>query len=121
MRWAARAALALVAGLVLVSVASAHDRRFTAEENAWLERQRAVDGTKCCNEHDAFVGLEVEWRLVGGRYEVRIDGAWMEVLPGRLMRHRAEDPTPWPGQALLFFSAPAMPQRIWCFFPEPLT
>lgn len=106
--------------MLTASTVAAHGSGFTAEENAWLNRQRAVDGMKCCDETDAHVGLDVRWRLVGGAYEVWIAGAWHRVPPGRMMRHDPSDPTPWPGQAILFHS-PRSPHLIWCFFPEPLT
>jgi hypothetical protein len=108
---------ALAVLLLLAVGAQAHDAGFTREENAWLERQRAVDGTKCCNEHDVTVGEHVRWRITNGAYEVMIDGAWRPIPPGQLMQSRPNDPTPWPGRALLFRTG----QTIWCFFPEPLT
>ena len=111
-----RAALAL---MLLAGPAMAHG--FTAEENAWLNRQRALDGMKCCDETDAHVGEDVEWRMRGGRYEVFVLGAWHEIPEGRLMQHRPMDPTPWPGRALLFYSVYGGRLHIWCFFPEPLT
>jgi hypothetical protein len=116
---------ALMAVVLLLAVpALAHAPALTEAENAWLERQRAVDGTKCCDRRDVHVGLAVEWRMQGGRYQVRIQGRWHDVPPGRLLRPRADDPSPWPGQALLFWSlaphtAPGF--SLWCFFPEPLT
>lgn len=120
-----QAVAAILVALALVAApARAHDQAFTAEENAWLNRQRAVDGTKCCDERDARVGQLVDWRLRGGTYEVLIQGAWRQVPAGRLMRHNPADPSPWPGQALLFWS-PAVNARdgfhLWCFYPEPLT
>jgi hypothetical protein len=117
-----RAAVAL-ALLILASSAAAHSPRFTAEENAWLNRQRAHDGTKCCDETDAHVGQFVEWRMSGGHYEVHINGGWHRVPAGRLMRHDPADPTPWPGAALLFYTpTPHVLEgfTLWCFYPEPL-
>jgi hypothetical protein len=117
MRWA----LAILALLSLP--AAAHERRFTPEENAWLNRQRAVDGTKCCDEHDAHVGQRVRWRMVAGGFEVHVGGAWLAVPPGRMMRRAPGDPSPWGVEALLFYSpAPYLPAgvQIWCFSPEPL-
>lgn len=107
----------VVVALLLTSSAMAHDTGFTAEENAWLDRQRAVDGTKCCNEHDVTIGERVQWRMTAGRYEVLIGETWRPVPPGRLMQSIPDDPTPWPGRALLFRTG----TMIWCFFPEPLT
>jgi hypothetical protein len=103
--------------LLLALPASAHDQRFTDAENDWLNRQVAADGTKCCDRHDAHVGVRVAWRMVGGRYEVQINGTWREVPPGRIMRHNPRDPSPWQGEALLFHTN----GHIWCFSPEPLT
>jgi hypothetical protein len=122
--WPVLAVAAVVAAVALARPAWSHGLGFTAEEAAWLDRQRSHDGTKCCDVRDVQVGQGVEWRLSGGRYEVRIRGEWRAVPPGRLMRHDAADPTPWPGQALLFWSpAPHAPEGffLWCFFPEPLT
>lgn len=109
-----RAVLALA---LLAAPAAAHDRAFTPAQNAWLNRQVARDGMKCCDETDAHVGLAVEWRIVGGGYQVRLGGAWVAVPPGRLMRPRLEDPSPFGAQALLFHSPQGL---IWCFLPEPL-
>jgi hypothetical protein len=124
MAWPALAVLAVVMLVGAGRAAWGHGAGFTAEENAWLERQRAVDTTKCCNDRDAHVGHAVDWRMVAGRYQVRIQGEWRDVPPGRLMQHNPADPTPWPGQALLFWSpSPHVPTgfHLWCFFPEPLT
>lgn len=115
---------ALLAALLLALPAAAHGPTFTDAENQWLNRQRALDGTKCCDRHDAHVGQNVEWRIVAGRYQVRIRDEWRDVPPGRMMRHDPSDPTPWPGEALLFWSpVPSHPDGflLWCFFPEPLT
>jgi hypothetical protein len=119
--------LALALGLclwaIIASAAFGH-ANITDAENEWLNRQRAIDGTKCCDRHDTHVGEGVEWRIERGRYQVRIQGAWRDVPPERVMRHNPADPTPWPGQALLFWSpVPSHPDGflLWCFFPEPLT
>lgn len=99
----------------------------TPEENDWLERQRAVDGTKCCNDRDIYVGQDVEWRIVRDghniHYEVMIAGIWRRILPGRILRPDPSDPSPFGSQALLFW----MPSphtlegyRIFCFRPDSL-
>lgn len=122
--WPVLALAAVVVALAMARPAFSHGLGFTAEEAAWLDRQRAHDGTKCCDVRDVQVGQGVEWRLTAGRYEVRVRGEWRAVPPGRLLRHNPDDPTPWPGQALLFWSpTPSLPEgfSLWCFFPEPLT
>lgn len=101
--------------------AAAHGQHFTQDEIAWLNRQVAVDGMKCCDETDAHVGTRVSWRIEGSRYQVRIQGAWHDVPPGRVMRSQPDDPSPWGGEALLFYS----PRTgggisLWCFRPEAL-
>lgn len=109
---------AALAALLLGLPVAALGHGYTAEENAWLERQRALDGTKCCDRSDAHVSPDVEWRSPDGRrYEVRIGGTWVPVPPGRIMREDRADPSPW-GQAALLFHSPQ--GVIWCFRPEPL-
>lgn len=114
----------LLAALVAALPALAHSPGLTPEENAWLDRQRARDGTKCCDFRDVQIGRAVEWRLVGGRYQVRISGAWRDVPEGRVLQPREGDPSPFGGEALLFWSpSPHAPLgfHLWCFQPEPLT
>jgi hypothetical protein len=103
--------------LITGTYAFGHAPLFTPEENAWLDRQRARDGTKCCDERDAHVGVNVRWRMNGGRFEVFIMDAWHPVPPGRLHRHDPNDPSPWPGEALLFFTPFPQGPSIWCFRP----
>jgi hypothetical protein len=113
--------LILVLGITYAfSHQAQHGGPFTPEEIEWMERQYAHDGTKCCNERDVYVGEVVEWRMRHGHYQVRISGQWENVPPGRLMQHVANDPTPFPGQALLFYSIYPHGHHIWCFFPPPL-
>ena len=106
--------------MLLCQPAAAHVPAFTEAENDWLNRQRALDGTKCCDRHDAHIGLNVRWRIFDGRYEVWIEGRWRVVPQGRLMRHDASDPTPWPGMPHLFYSDYPSGPVIWCFAPPPL-
>lgn len=122
-----RVNLLVVALLALVSMGFAwsafgHGELYTADEIAWMERQRAVDGTKCCNEHDVHLGINVTWRMRGGNYEVYIKGmdTWMEVPQNRLYQHKAHDPSPFPGETLLFFSTYGTSVHIWCFSPSGL-
>jgi hypothetical protein len=97
-----------------------HGGPFTNDQIEWMERQHARDGTKCCNEHDVYVGQVVEWRMHGGHYEVKIGGQWEAIPPNRLMEHLAHDPSPFLGEALLFYSTYSSGHRIWCFSPPPL-
>lgn len=122
--WPALAAGVVASLLMLAPKAFAHTPGLSEAEIAWLDRQRARDGTKCCDDRDVQIGRAVEWRIVGGRYQVRITGEWRDVPPGRILMPRADDPSPWPGEALLFWQpAPHVPGGywLWCFQPEPLT
>lgn len=117
-------ALFAVLLLVMPTPAMAHSPGLTEAQNAWLDRQRARDGTKCCDFRDVHIGQAVEWRMVGGRYQVRISGEWRDVPPGRVLQPRPGDPSPFGGEALLFYSpSPTYPPgfSLWCFQPEPLT
>ena len=113
----------LAAALVALPLAAAaHGPHFSPEEVAWMDRQHALDGMKCCDERDVTIGLAVRWRMQGRHYEVLIGGRWWQVPPGRMLRHNTADPSPFPGEAILFYSPmPDGTPRIWCFSPPPLT
>ena len=112
-----RAVLALLLALPFAVAAHIHPEQGArlTPHNDWLNRQRAVDGTKCCDEHDTEILTDFRWRIVGGRYEVEIGGAWVEIPPGRMLRPNPDDPTPY-AEALLFRTG----SSIWCFQPAPL-
>lgn len=100
----------------------AHSRRFTDEENAWMERQLAEDGTKCCNQHDVHFLDQPQWRSTGGGYEVYVEGEWHEVPPGRLRVNQPDDPSPFGTEkALLFYSVHSGIVYVWCFTPPTMT
>lgn len=118
--WPIRLVLALMLWGALVAAVLAHGSQYTDEENDWFNRQVAIDGTKCCDRHDAHVGENVEWRMVGGQYQVHIMGAWHTVRPERIMRSNPADPSPFGSAALLFYSTnPHWPNgfMLWCFRP----
>jgi hypothetical protein len=117
-----RPAALVVAGLLFGWDAFAHGDHFSADEIAWMERQRAVDpAIKCCNERDVHIGVRVRWRVAADGYEVEIAGRWHAVPASRMMRHRADDPSPFGSAAILFYSRFGDSLHIWCFSPEPLT
>jgi len=99
----------------------AHGQKFTQAENDWMERQTAVDGFKCCNQHDVHFLEDPDWRMGKTGYEVLINGVWHEVPPGRLRQIDQSDPSPF-GQdhALLFYSVHGKTTHIWCFTPTTL-
>lgn len=115
--------LGFLGGLcLLLAVAAAHGPHMTPAQEAWLDRQRARDGTKCCDTRDVHVGQAVEWRIRGGGYQVRIGAAWHPIPPGRLLAPIPGDASPFGAQALLFYTPSQLggPPSIWCFLPEPL-
>ena len=110
---------ALLIFLAAGVAAFGHGANYTPAEEAWMERQRALDGTKCCAPYDFHVIQDPQWRMNSGHYEVYVHNAWHVVPAGRLLRHDPTDPTPFPGQALLFRTNSTVP-HVWCFYPPPL-
>jgi hypothetical protein len=108
-------ALLLLVLALISRTASPHiDPHFAAEHaanNAWLNRQVARDGTKCCDEHDVEVLIDPRWRQTPAGYEVLIGETWRPVPPGRIMRVNPDDPSPYPGEVLLFRTG----STVWCF------
>jgi hypothetical protein len=112
----------LLWALIIASCNAAlgHGYNYSPDENAWFNRQLAIDGTKCCDESDAHVGENVDWRMVGGHYEVYILDGWHRVPPERVMRSNPDDPSPFGSAALLFWSPAPHTTRgfmLWCFRP----
>lgn len=113
-------AVLLIASMGFAWSAFGHGEMFTREENDWMNRQYAVDGTKCCDENDVHLGINVVWRMQGGNYQVKVGDNWLTVPSNRLYQHKTDDPSPFPGEALLFYSTYSTGVMIWCFSPPGL-
>lgn len=111
----------MLVALILAFLTLAHldpdNAHLHAQHNDWLERQRSADGTKCCDQGDVEVLVDVRWRIRGAGYQVLVDGAWVDVPPGRVLRPNFLDPNPY-GVALLF--RPRHGGMMWCFAPAYL-
>src|ERR1700742_5103664 len=68
--------------------------------HAWFEHQHSVIGNWCCNVADGHILSASDWRISGGRYEVRIDQTWYDVPPTSL-RDPSGGPNPT-GQAIVW-------------------
>lgn len=112
---------AILAAIIALPLTLAHldpeNAPLHAQHNDWLDRQRSADGTKCCDQADVEVLVDVRWRIVAGNYQVLLDGSWVPVPPGRLLRPNPDDPTPY-HDALLFRSR--VGRTIFCFQPATL-
>lgn len=114
-------AAVLVLGVCLGGEARGHGGNlhgFDSDEVAWMNRQRSVSDVKCCDEHDVYVGVRAIWRNAApGRFEVFVAEVqrWVEVPEGRMQRMVLDDPSPWGGEAIVFYSVYADGVRIWCF------
>lgn len=115
-----RAALAALGLLLCIKLVLAHGVHTSPEENEWMNRQHSVSGTKCCDERDVSVGIMVNWRINVGTYEVQIGDRWVPIGAENIMANVANDPSPFGGQALLFYSIIGDNLYIWCFRPENL-
>lgn len=87
---------------------------YTQEEINWMKRQRNVQGQWCCGDINFTVLEDPRVRVRGAQYEVNILNRWIPVPPGSLHRFRADDPSPFPGEILLFFSTHGEHVTIWC-------
>ena len=82
--------------------------------HAWFERQHSVAGAWCCDLSDGYLLDADDWRAVGSRYEVRINGAWLPVPPDAI-RDPVGGPNPT-GKAIVWRSH-GDPPHIYCFSP----
>lgn len=86
----------------------------TEAEHTWMKRQRNVQGQWCCGPENVTLVEDPHLRVRNGNYEVHLLGRWVVVPPGAMHRYRAEDPSPFPGEVLLFFSTRGDEITIWC-------
>jgi hypothetical protein len=113
--------LILAIVLVLASLSCAFPRDKGQFQNiepkirAWFKSVKSPDGVPCCDIAD---GHRATWRGAGnGSYEVRIEGLWLPVPPGAVVRI----PNPV-GEAVVWHSREGdldggeLP-RIRCFVP----
>lgn len=86
----------------------------TEAEHRWMKRQQSVSGRWCCGPENVTLVEDPHLRVRNGNYEVHLLGRWVVVPPGAMHRYRAEDPSPFPGEVLLFFSTRGDEITIWC-------
>ena len=85
------------------------------EMHAWFEAQHSVSGVWCCDISDGHMLADSEWRVAGDKYEARIDGRWIAILPGQLRDPKGGfNPT---GQAVVWYMSGEWGVRIYCFAP----
>ncbi len=83
--------------------------------HAWFEAQHSISGAWCCDVSDGHMLADSEWRVIGEKYEVRINGKWIEILPGQLRDPSGGfNPT---GQAVVWYVSGEWGVRIYCFAP----
>lgn len=87
---------------------------YTQEQVNWMKRQRNVQGQWCCGDINVTMLEDPHIRVRQGHYEVHVIGQWVRVPPGAMHRYRADDPNPFPGEVLLFFSTEGQNVTIWC-------
>jgi hypothetical protein len=87
---------------------------------AWMVRQKNMNGGSCCDPNDHTAILENEqWKIDVDHYSVKVNGVWVSIPPYTLLLHRDTDPNPtgkgvlWsgfnrnmPGQVVIYCFAP---------------
>lgn len=97
--------------------ATSHPQHFThtEEEYVWIKRQKSVDGRWCCGPENIHIVHTPQLRVRNGRYEVYLLEQWVPVPPGSMHRYDPTDPSPFPGEILLFLSTDGVGNvTVWC-------
>lgn len=115
-----RAVLIALGLLLVIKTALGHATHhpqandMTQEQFNWVKRQKAVDGRWCCGPENIFFVEDPHLRVRQGRYEVHLLGRWVPVPPGSMHRYDPSDPSPFPGEVMLFFSTEGDNITVWC-------
>ena len=82
---------AIILFFFLAFMARSHGQEQSLRE--WFNTLRSPAGGTCCHNFDGISLDEADWRNAGGKYEVLIEGKWVEVpemnlvtVPNRLGR-----------------------------------
>lgn len=86
----------------------------TPDQFNWVKRQKSVDGRWCCGPENIYFVEDPHLRVRNGRYEVHLLGRWVSIPPGAMHRYNPDDPSPFPGEIMLFFSTEGENITIWC-------
>lgn len=62
----------------------------------WFESLQSEFG-QCCTNADAYIVLDADWESDRGHYRVRIDGEWVMVPDGAVLRSRIAPARLWYG------------------------
>jgi hypothetical protein len=88
MKSAAQRALAVILLRVAVLVVLAWHAAFgrdldgkyaQSDNHEWVHGLHSPSGTWCCDLSDGHTITDADWQTKGGRYQVRIDGQWIDV------------------------------------------
>lgn len=116
--WLFLAVTSTVALIVLIFsipyFAMAHDPAHP-ELNAWFDGLTNGSGGPCCDGTDAKRVDDADWESEDGHYRVRIDGEWVDVPDGSVIRgpNKAGRTMVWP------YYLDGHP-RARCFAPGPM-
>jgi hypothetical protein len=87
---------------------------------AWLRRQKNMNGGSCCDPDDHVAILDNEqWKIDGDHYSAKVNGDWIEIPNSALLLRWRSDPNPT-GKAVLWSGFNTMmPHNVdpYCFSP----
>jgi hypothetical protein len=103
--------------LLLTTAAQARDdgRYANSPLKPWFESLQSEFG-QCCAESDAYVVYEPDWESDHGQYRVRIDGEWVLVPDGALIRQPN-----LAGRTMVWKEYIDGHPRVRCFIPGSMT
>jgi hypothetical protein len=90
----------------------------TPEMKAWFDALKSGRGP-CCSDADGMVVSDGDWDTKDGRYRVRLDGEWIDVLDDAVVKepNRAGRAMVWP----MPFRAEDDAITIRCFMPGSMS
>ena len=82
----------------------------------WFDQLKSKSGALCCSDADGTALSDVDWRSRDGRYQVRLDGQWIDVPEDAVITqpNRARRTMVWPLRSYMGLS-------IRCFMPGSMS
>jgi hypothetical protein len=99
---------------IYIAVANAHDAH-RPDLDDWFKQLKSKNGDLCCSGTDGTALSDVDWRSKDGRYQVRLEGQWIDVPEGAVITepNRAGRTMVWPVRG--YYAG----LTVRCFMPGP--
>lgn len=91
-------------------------RYANSPDHEWVKSLHSPKGARCCDLSDGRTVLDADWQSRDGRYQVRLDGAWIDVPEDAVIGESNKI-----GQTIVWMYRVDGAPVVTCFLPGSMT